>query len=498
MDRVSSRHEGTLDGRLAPLDSGRPVRVSVVVPPEVAALASVQHSVWMSINMLARLDRVVDSISISCPTDVNIVTRISPLMAGATDLAAGIAVAAAAIDTVPVAFHDDPADVELIIGPGEATNGAIRVYGEGWCGGITRSGAIAAAEPSSLPFGPYIAAAIGVGEIFREVRIDPKRYPSADAAFYSLWSHEAATAYIPGGPATVLGATFSETLAGVGAVGCICAQTLWAAVGLSGEVLLVDGDPDGIDLTNLNRYLLFGRQHLNCPKASTARDLLAGSDIRWTAHDGPLETAAGLHRRILCATDTNESRLAVQTRWPESLLMASTHELRAELVRCDPRQSGPCARCHNDPATVTPDEELRRRFRQASPEEQSDIASRFGADLGEAVAWAETGQCGTTGERVRDALRTPNTIASAFAVPFVSLAAGTMLAAEAVKEHLDAATPLTISQQHASLQFWSPAGSRGASRYSRDPGCPLCRPESEAVSIWWDRVATHTPRRTVD
>jgi len=222
---------------------------------------------------------------------------------------------------------------------------------------------------------------------------------------YGRPSHEAGREYVLGGPSVLPEVVLDETLAGVGAVGCICAEALWAANGVGGDVLLVDGDPRGIDVTNLNRYLLFTGQHIGQPKASSARDLLSASGIRWSVHDGPLETAPGLHRRILCAVDINEARLAAQTRWPESLLMASTNELRAEVVRCDPRHGGPCARCHNDPETVTPDEELRRQFREASPDQQRAIAARDNAALDEVIAWAETGECGTSGERVRDAMR---------------------------------------------------------------------------------------------
>lgn len=489
MDSVSSRHESTLGGRLATLDQGHPIAVQVVVPPDVAATVAVQHTAWMTINMLARLDRVVSSISVVCPSGVALARRISPLTGGAAALAEGIASGATAIETVPIVLANEPADVRLVVGPGDAVDGGIRVYGEGWCGGIARGAAIAKADPSPLPFGPYIAAAIAVGEVFRTARIDHVRYPPADSAFYSLWSHQAAHAYIAGGPGILPVVTLDETLAGVGAVGCICAQVIWAADGVGGKVLLVDGDMHGLDITNLNRYLLFARQHVGLPKASTARDLLACSDIKWSVHDGPLEEAPGLHRRILCAVDVNEARLAAQNRWPESLLMASTHELRAEVVRCDPRYGGPCARCHNDPAALTPDEELRRQFRASSPKQQQEIASRHNADLAEVIAWAETGQCGTSGERVRDALRGGPSAPPAFAVPFVSLAAGTMLAAEVVKEQLDAAVPLSPERQHATIQFWAPAASKGASCYGRDPECPLCRPDSEAVAIWRQRMA---------
>lgn len=477
------------------MDSTSPVAVSLEIPDDVAGSPAAQHTAWALLNMLIRLDRVVSVVSVACPPDVPLCVRLSPLAGDAGGLRDGLRRGAAAVNVVPVDFDDRRGDVLLVVGSGDAVSGGIRVYGEGWCGGFARDGIVAAAPPSTLPFGPYIAATMAVGEVFKLVRIDPAKYPPAAAAFYSLWSHQSDTTFIQGGAAAIPSIVLDETLAGVGAVGCICANVLWATDGVSGRILLVDGDEEGIDITNLNRYMLFGRPHLGLPKASTARDLLNGAgSIVWDAHDGPLESTGRPHRRILCAVDTNPSRLAVQSLWPESLLMGSTNELRAEVVRCDPRMGGPCARCYNPPDTMTPDDELRRRFREANPDEQRHLAEEVGADLHDAVAWANTGECGTTGERVRDALRGPQGRTESFSAPFVSCAAGTMLAAEVVKEHLDAPVPLSPSVARALLQFWRPDLSSGAKPYQRDPRCPTCIPERDAGVIWRERTAARPLR----
>ncbi|MDA8342369.1 MAG: ThiF family adenylyltransferase [Actinomycetota bacterium] len=495
MDAVSSRHEIEVRGVVGPMDSASPVAVSLEIPADVAGSPAAQHTAWALLNMLARLDRVVSRVSVVCTSDVPLRARLSPLAGDADRFRDALQHAAAAVNVAPVDLGDHRGDVRLVIGPGNAVSDGMRVYGEGWCGGFARDRAVAAAPPSILPFGPYIAAAMAVGEVFKLVRIDPVKYPPTTAAFYSLWSHQSDTTFIHGGPAGVDSIVLNETLAGVGAVGSICANVLWATDGVSGRVLLVDGDEKGVDITNLNRYMLFGRAHLGMPKASTARDLLneAGA-IVWDANDGPLESTGRSHRRILCAVDTNPSRLAVQNHWPESLLMASTNELRAELVRCDPRMGGPCARCYNPPETVTPDDELRRRFLEADPDEQRRLAEQVGADLRDAVAWAETGECGTTGERVRDALRVPQGRTESFSAPFVSCAAGTMLAAEVVKEQLDAPVPLSPSVARALVQFWQPDRSSGARPYLRDPRCPSCIPDCDAGVVWRERTAARPLR----
>lgn len=495
MDAVSSRHEIDVRGVVGPMDTASPVAVSLEIPADVAGSPAVQHTAWALLNMLVRLDRVVSAVSVACPSDVPQRVRLSPLAGDAGGFRNRLRHGAAAVDVLPVDFGHHRGDVRIVVGPGDAVSDGIRVYGEAWCGGFARDRAVAAATPSTLPFGPYIAAAMAVGEVFKLVRIDVTKYPPTVAAFYSLWSHQSDTTFIQGGSAAIPSIVLDETLAGVGAVGCICANLLWATDGISGRILLVDGDKEGVDVTNLNRYMLFGRAHLGMPKASTARDLLNGAgSIVWDSHDGSLESTGRSHRRILCAVDTNPSRLAVQSLWPESLLMGSTNELRAEVVRCDPRMGGPCARCYNPPDTMTPDDELRRRFLEADPDEQRYLAEEVGADLRDAVAWAETGECGTTGERVRDALRGPRGRMESFSAPFVSCAAGTMLAAEVVKEQFDARVPLSPSVARALLQFWRPDHSSGAKPYLRDPRCPTCIPEHEAGVIWRERTATRPLR----
>lgn len=481
---------------MEPIDQVRQLSVSIDVAPDVASIPAVQQTAWMTLNILARLERVIREVTISCPDRVERVVPLGPNNGHVTTLAETLRAWARAIDTVPVRFApEDTGDFRLAIGPGPAVAGGLRVHGQGWCGGFS-SVDIELGGSSRLPFGPYMAASLVAGEVFKRVRIDPARYPLTHAAFYDLWHHRASEHLASSGPSDLPEVKLRETLVGVGAVGCISALTLWATPGLQGDILLIDGDEKGIDKTNLNRYLLFNMSHLGLPKASTCRDLLNGEAMSWRAEDQPFELAdVATTRRILCAVDTPSGRLAVQNRWPESLLMASTHELRSELVRCDPRTGGPCARCYNDPETGVSDDDLRRRFREAPPQEQQAIAAEVGADLEGTRRWAEFGECGTSGDRVKDALRGGEpSRPEAFAVPFASCAAGVMLAAEVVKEAIDAPVPLSPRIPRASLQFWNPHRSAGAKPYLRDPRCPLCRPDSDGAKVWHARMA-HRPSR---
>jgi hypothetical protein len=90
MADVASRHAGTLNGRLAALDSTRPVAVAVEVTEEVSDSLAVQHTAWMVVNMLARLKGVVESVSLSCPKETVVAGRVSPLFGDADTFTGGV------------------------------------------------------------------------------------------------------------------------------------------------------------------------------------------------------------------------------------------------------------------------------------------------------------------------------------------------------------------------------------------------------------------------
>jgi hypothetical protein len=445
-------------------------------------------------NMLARLEMVVSEVFVDCPAGVPIAGRISPLFLEGVELDRAVAAALAEIDTVPMTLSPQRGDLRLVIGPGPVESGTLRVYGEGWCGGISLERELPEGPQSSLPFGPLLAASLAVAEVFRASLLDLDRFPAVGFAFYSTWSHQVLSEARFDGPAAIDHVKLSEVLVGAGAVGVICAMCLWATEGLLGTVDLIDHDL--VDETNLNRYLLFDKRHVGLHKVNAAVSLLGGSGIHFEPHDVQLEVSGLSISRGLCAVDRNNSKAAVQNHWPESLLMATTRDLRAELVRCDPRLGGPCARCYNQPEDEgVPDDDLRARFRSMTPEEQVTFAESANASVEDARRWAELGECGTSGDRVRDALREDSGPMAAFAVGFVSCAAGVMLGAEAVKEAMGATTPLSTSLPRASLQFFSPHRSPGAAHYPRDSLCPMCVPGEPGAEEWGRRVSRMPSRQ---
>jgi hypothetical protein len=139
----------------------------------------------MLLNILARLDRVVSTVSISCSPTIAAAEHVVPFAPVPSSFVDALRAGANAvgIDAVSVDFSGTTYPMHLVVGPGEAFGDAIRVHGEAWCGGFARHEAINSNSESALPIGPYLAAALAVGEIFKAVRLDSQRYEPTTAAF---------------------------------------------------------------------------------------------------------------------------------------------------------------------------------------------------------------------------------------------------------------------------------------------------------------------------
>jgi hypothetical protein len=188
MDRIYDRHAGTLDGQLLPLDQATPVSVSIVLPPEVASLPACQHTVWMLVNLLARADGIVDEIFLTAPEGVSQASRVVPLAPRHLDIRSAVLTGAGAIEAVPVSASPtevETASLRFVIGPGAEREEVTRVHGERWWGGMSRHD-MPGDGISAIPLGPYVAAALAAGEVFKAVRLNapiPVR-----SVFHSLWT----------------------------------------------------------------------------------------------------------------------------------------------------------------------------------------------------------------------------------------------------------------------------------------------------------------------
>lgn len=489
MSSVASRHSGDLGGLLGQLDEQRALAVRVVIDPAVADRAAVQHGAWMLINLLVRMDGIVSGVRVHCPADCPARVRVSPLAEASLDLRSALITAGNRIGLAPVT-EQGAADLDICVGPGDQASW-LRVHGNGWCAGISPSAMPDYGRRSALPFGPYFAACLAAAEVFLFVRLKAGvRAQPAGPLFYSLWEHRTSGAPVDSGPSSI-SATLDFALAGVGAVGNAWLHALWAIEQLTGTVVLADCDEDGIDATNLNRYVLFGRFALGRQKADEAARLLSGSAITWVPRDQPLETIVPRPRRVIAAVDTKPARAAIQELYPYPLIFASTKDLRAEVVRCEPSDGGPCMRCYNDPADEpnVPDAQVAQDYLSLQADEQRALAEDAGVEHSEALAWARAPTCGSVDQRILPLLRAAAPRPQLFAVGFSSVAAGILLAVETTRISAGLAMPLPGPLHRSSFQFVRPSSVRnGASAYLRDPNCPMCDPERPGAAVWRRRA----------
>lgn len=450
----------------------------------------------MLLNLLARSEGIVGRVVVGCPDGVPLAGRVVPLADRALTFSEALAAGTAAIDSVPITVVEriEPRDfdIRIVIGPGPAVPDTLRVHGERWWGGFSR-GAIPGTASSPLPFGPYVAACLAMGEVFKYVRL--REYFPVDSVFYSTWTMSVAEEPVDDelwtGPDGVDGASVSAALAGVGAVGSTWVHALWATPDLTGTVLLADSDPYGVDTTNLNRCPIFGRASVGHPKASEAVRACEDASVRFIPHDGPIGTAGERPPTVVSAVDTNRSRQAIQELYPVRLLSGSTYDLRAEVLRCDPVAGTACIHCFNPvEAEGESDVEVRRRFLAMDESKRRGVADDLSLSMDDAIAWAVEGVCGYAGDRLAAHLRPTVDGPAAFAVGFVSAMAGTMLAALTVQESLTSGS-LRGATCRALFQFFDPLFHLHRPRLlARQPTCPMCDPLSPAVEIWRRRFLT--------
>jgi molybdopterin/thiamine biosynthesis adenylyltransferase len=464
--RNSNRHRGNLGGRLT--DSRLPAKVTVALDADSARSPAAQHLSWMLLNLLARQAYEIRAIELVVPEGIAPVKRLSPLISTNTDLRAALQEGISRINPEvlePKATVTSRVAVRVGPGPLGEADFALATTAYGWSGYVGQVPVDILGEDEH-PLGAYVAASLCAGEIFKFIR---GMRPEAGTFAQRIWLDAASlriSSEAPSSPGPVLPTDLhlaAAVIAGVGAVGNGMLHTLYPLACLRGEWVLIDGDPDGIDETNLNRYVLFGLPHILAPKASTASRLFTGSqlithpvDESWQAwytkrSDEPLDL-------VISAVDKNEARHAIQDALPRLILGASTKDMRALVCHYDVLHGGPCLRCRNPIGKATPDDVLITRLRSRSGAERAIEAQRVGVDVSalEAFLLDPQGRCGMiSGETLQKF--SDGDSQEEWAVGFVSLLAGVLLAAEYLKLSIDSAqTALDAQRNSFRFQFWHP------------------------------------------
>lgn len=491
METIANRHSGTAGGALVAHDQGKPLNVHVSISASAASTAAGQRALWMLVNLLARSVGTVSRITVACP-EAKLYPGVTPGYSAGSSLVVAVFESAKAIGAIPPMRTARAPEQSFVLGIGRVDDADVTLVFGDWWGGLAYTTSDAVTDVA-LPFGPYIAAAHAAGHVFRASRGLVEFVPFV----YDAWKHVTASEIPPNPPPMPQMLAGNFLLAGVGAVGTATMLTLWATPGLEGTVQIADADT--VDLTNLNRCVLFDASTIGLPKASTAAKVLqagGSGSLTWDPHDG----LAQEHPRrrqplqlLLSAVDKNRSRLAIQRLIPAMALGASTYNLRSSLMRAGPPGAGACLMCHNPLEPEISDPELRGRYLAAGHETRARLAEALGVSRSELDSWARTARCGELDNRALPLLAGElDTQPHQFSVGYLSVLAGVLLAAEAVKERGSSTGGLDDDVNHVSIQTLSPWLPRNnATRYLRQEDCIFCGPAGSATlqSMWADRFS---------
>lgn len=447
-ERISDRHLRTVSG-LRPADERASLRIRIVAGSAASTVAG-QHLALCLVNLLCRTTDLVTAIDLALPeAEVRVTLPFRSSRTGLGDAlvdlahwAVGSAIAVEVTDT------DVPPDICLGIGDDvHAPAGACSLHAladgwRAWVGTPEQMPDASDAFASGNPLGPYLAAAIMAGEVFKRGRGITRGRWIEDFG-HSLWNGEtAAWPNLRDGPQLAGLSLPPFYLIGAGAVGQGLISVIGAAGFASSYVVTIDDDRH--DITNFNRCFVAGIDDQEQPKVDAVaryRGLtgVGGFEFDGTVADYVRRPKTGLHPDlveqeaadrfscIVSCVDKGTSRQDVQGLWPRVLIGGSTLGLSAKTNVYDLPAGTACLACHNPPE---PDGERLRKVEQQVRAMDPDERRRYlqGVPNLEAVlAYLDSSDsCGMVGESEFRAFAVERE--REFSVSFVSMAAALLLA----------------------------------------------------------------------
>jgi len=449
----------------------------------VTANPAAQHLIWMLVNLLVRQTVEIHEIQLEIAENIKPTDRLSPLVPSTDDFLSGLHAGIQQINRgVLVAKDDLKSTIFIRVGPGPLRRAdfAIAVSSNGWSGGLSRE-PVTVLGRSSNPIGPYIAASLCAGEVFKFVR---GMRPDAGEFVQQLWLDAGTLSISTEAPPFVEFPARLELkptiLAGVGAVANGFLHALYAAGPVRGQLTMLDNDAEGVSHTNLNRYVLFGLPQISQLKASAASALLSGCGIETIPIDESWQDWISRRRElddevVISAVDRNSARHAIQDALPRLILGASTNEMRAQVNLYDVIAETACLKCRNPIESQPSDETIIADLRALRPFELARRAEglRIDHDTLREFLNDPLRKCGQISGSTLRKFAT-ETGEAEWSVGFVSVLAGTLLAAEYLKLNSTTIHPSLSSTQNAfRFQFWRPQ-SASANRRFGNPVDPKC------------------------
>jgi molybdopterin/thiamine biosynthesis adenylyltransferase len=445
------------------------------------------------INLLCRMPGSVDAITLDAPDAVLTVAlpdgqspdRAFDRLSRFARWAVG--------DAVPVlrTLESDPTFTISIDPTAPAEEVDLYVAGAGWIAWIGTVAPSLTLVDTSNPIGPWFAACLAAGEVFKRARgLKRGQFAQQDEG-YALWDGTT-------GPLTELrdgpsldGAMLPPFfMVGAGAVG----QGVVALLGASQiESFVVTIDDDVHDGTNLNRCFIAGEAdvgHAKVDAVARYRSIakLAGAEFLGTLQQfqlhGPLaEMPAAMQASqadekfdiVVSAVDKNTSRWDLQGLAPGLIVGGSTDQLTAKAMTYGASHGDPCLACHNpreeDGARRR---ELEHRIRGLADTEARALLSRLDIGNTEIEAVLEYVRdapiCGSLGDQILGGLATASP--REFSVSFVSMAAAVLAFVRLLQAGCFAGLA-PIRPMMSSVAFRNLSYSDDG--LSLDPTCPFCQ-----------------------
>lgn len=235
--------------------------------------------------------------------------------------------------------------VAAVSRPITASTPVVYLGSDGWTARVSSAEPLASGD-SPIPFGAAAAACLAAANVFRHLFQSELGGGYLDrSASLSLACMNAGAVV---GPPTCNVDIGEWRLVGAGAVGSAALWALKRATGLRGRLHVVDHDD--VEISNLQRYVLFVDQDVSRSKAMAAEALFKNSGLevrgyrnRWgeyLADRGQWDLAS-----VAVAVDSGPARVAVQASLPRQILNAWTQRGDLGVSRHRFTGEGACLAC---------------------------------------------------------------------------------------------------------------------------------------------------------
>ena len=257
-----------------------------------------------------------------------------------------------------------PYSAVLSIGaPVTRTPNEVTIDATGWLAAISTEGVQAPLpHPSDdNPFGDLLAAALGAAEVFKHL-VEPLPGKAFPFGTTTLSAYDYSVGSLDPGPALPASTVLPPTiLAGVGAVGNAFLLALANVPNVSGDLFAIDNQSVD-DGSNQNRYVLAEERDSDpaCPTQKTDLAVRLFEELDLEVHPLPVPLDVALKRvqggtvprpRIaLSAVDNNQAREDLQKLWPDLLIEGATDSTLAQVSRHEHGSGLGCLLCiHSGP-----------------------------------------------------------------------------------------------------------------------------------------------------